>query len=183
MSNIHGFGGVRDPENNQRGGASTRRQMFVLPMSEFYINPEEVPKRNFMNPEKETFPQMLRNNVCPVFRIKSALGVFMIVMTVVFILQRIIDRLLIPGNFLMVNPKGPYSSHMSLKYKEIASGQIWRLFTGSIGWIDLGQWFSILIFALFFMTNIQYVLGIKRCISKFFYFHFYILSFFIIQKK
>ena len=166
MNNIHGFGRVGDEESNRRNPGGAGRMMMVSPMSEFYINPKDIPTRDQTNPEKENFFQMLRNNVCPVFSFKSAVGAFLIFMTVVFILQRVIDRLQIPGTFLMVKKTGLYSSHFGLDYAKIAKGQLWRLVTGSLGWMDLSQWFSISVFALFFMTNIQYVLGLKRCIGN-----------------
>ena len=186
MSNVHGFERDQDVEANRGNGGNQRAAggpMLVSPMSEFYINQKDVPTRDQSKPERENFCQMLRNNVCPVFSIKSAVGAFLIFMTVIFILQRIIDHLEIPGTFLLVKKTGSFSSNVGLNYVKIAKGQLWRLLTGSLGWVDLSQWFSISIFTLFFMTNIQYVLGLKRCICNLYFIKYSINVISIILSK
>ena len=159
MSNIHGFS---DRQSSERARINANR----AGMSLFYENPDEQNVNQNRDPRSETFLYALKINFCSTLKFKSFVVVFLILMLVLFIIQRIFDGIFLQGELLQVKIEGHYTSFMSIKYDSISRGQIWRLFTGLLGFIHMQQLVSIFIFSLFFVPMVESVQGLKRCVSK-----------------
>lgn len=135
-------------------------------MSLFYANPDDQPENSHRDPRTETFIYALKVNFCSTLKWKSFVVVFLLILLVLFIIQRIIDGIYLEGELLQVKPDGTYTSFMSIKFESLSKGEIWRLFTGLLGFIHMQQFVSILIFSLFFVTMVESVQGLKKCIGN-----------------
>lgn len=159
MSNIHGFS---NRNNNER----TRLNANRAGMSLFYANPNDQTQNQNKDPRSETFFYALKINFCSTLKCKSFVFAFLIIMLVMFILQRLIDGINLPGTLLMVKLDGGFTKSMGMKYIEFNNGQVWRLITALLGFIDMQQWVSLTIFTLFFVTMVESVQGLKRCLGN-----------------
>ena len=163
MSNIHG---MSDFNNNERARLNANR----AGMSMFYLNSNEQNSQKSQDPRGESFFYALKVNFCSTLKLKSFISIFILISIFFFALQRIIDGIQIPGELLQIKIDGKYTSHLDLNYSKLQIGQIWRLLTFFLGFLDMNQWVSITIMSLFFGTMVESVHGVKICIGKLYFF-------------
>jgi hypothetical protein len=158
----HNIRGFQDINNNER----TRLNANRAGMSLFYANPQDQENQNSKDPRSETFLYALRINFCSTLRLKSFVAIFIFFSIFFFILQRIIDGIQIPGELLQAKASGKYTSALGLSIEKLHSGQLWRLLTVFMGFLNLSQWVSLTIISLFFVTMVESVHGLKRCLGE-----------------
>ena len=142
----------------------------------FYYDQQDQSSPTNADARSESFFYALKTNFCSTLRWKSFSIIFLIIMWILFIIQRIVDGIYKPGELLQVNSDGPYTALLSMSYQDLKAGQVWRLLTGLLGFNHMQQAISITIITLFFVSMTESVHGFKICVGNLFFINIYLES-------
>lgn len=116
--NIHTFDETRNANNNNNtnrrgllGDSNTMNDMFSFP---------GMSSKETKDPRHESFFYMVYINFCPMLSFCSFTVIISIVLTAIFVLQMIVDGLVIgqAQQFLEVNKDGTMSSNLAISYTD-----------------------------------------------------------------